>query len=120
MRGEVLTYACQEKNEIRHTPTHQKRDTNRNHLRIPIFIKFSNTKGIYIMKTKNVICAMAILIVILTVVIVLCAFTSPEEAGVLIVVSEYYADEAQQNIPEAENNDVKVHLDGSQKPPFSE
>jgi len=63
---------------------------------------------------------MAILIVILTVVIVLCAFTSPEEAGVLIVVSEYYADEAQQNIPEAENNDVKVHLDGSQKPPFSE
>lgn len=72
------------------------------------------------MKTKYVICAMAILIVILTVVIVLCAFTSPEEEGVLIVVSEYYADEAQQNLPEAENNDVEVNLDGSQKPPFSE
>ena len=72
------------------------------------------------MKTKNVICAMAILIVILTVVIVLCAFTSPEEEGVLIVVSEYYADEAQQNLPEAESNNVEVHLDGSQKPPFSE
>lgn len=72
------------------------------------------------MKTKNVICAMAILIVILTVVIVLCAFTSPEEEGVLIVVSEYYADEAPQNLPEAENNDVEVNLDGSQKPPFSE
>ncbi len=118
MRGEVLTYACQEKNEIRHTPTHQKRDTNRNLLRIPIFIKFSNTKGIYIMK-KNVILGLAILIVILTAV---CAFTSPEEEGVLVVVSEYYADEAQQNIPEAETkeNNVKVHLDGSQKPPFSE
>ena len=72
------------------------------------------------MKTKNVICAMAILIVILTVVIVLCAFTSPEEEGVLIVVSEYYADEAQQNLPEAESNNVEVHLDASQKPPFSE
>ena len=71
---------------------------------------------------KNVILGLAILIVILTAVIVLCAFTSPEEEGVLIVVSEYYADEAQQNIPEAENNegDVEVHLDGSQKPPFSE
>lgn len=74
------------------------------------------------MKTKNVICAMAILIVILTAVIVLCAFTSPEEEGVLVVVSEYYADEAQQDVPEAETkeNNVKVHLDGSQKPPFSE
>ena len=71
---------------------------------------------------KNVILGLAILIVILTAVIVLCAFTSPEEEGVLIVVSEYYADEAQQNIPETENNesDVEVHLDGSQKPPFSE
>ena len=73
------------------------------------------------MKTK-VICAMAILIVILAVVIVLCAFTSHEEEGVLVVVSEYYADEAQQRIPETEtkDNNVKVHLDGSQKPPFSE
>ncbi len=70
---------------------------------------------------KNVILGLAILIVILTAVIVLCAFTSPEEEGVL-VVSEYYADEAQQNLPEAETkeNNVKVHLDGSQKPPFSE
>ena len=61
---------------------------------------------------------MAILTVILTCVIVLCAFTSPEEEGVL-VVSEYYADEAQQNLPEAESaeNNVKVHLDGSQPPP---
>ena len=72
------------------------------------------------MKTKNVICAMAILIVILTAVIVLCAFTSPEEEGVLVVVSEYYADEAQQDLPEAESNNVEVHLDASQKPPFSE
>lgn len=73
------------------------------------------------MKTK-VICAMAILIVILTAVIVLCAFTSPEEEGVLVVVSEYYADDAQQDVPETETkeNNVKVHLDGSQKPPFSE
>ena len=69
---------------------------------------------------KNVILGLAILIVILTAVIVLCAFTSPEEEGVLVVVSEYYADEAQHNLPEAENNDVEVHLDGSQKPPFSE
>ena len=99
MRGEVLTYACQEKNEIRHTPTHQKGIRTDIILRIPIFIKFSNTKGIYIMKTK-VICAMAILAVILTAVIVLCAFSSPEEEGVLVVVSEYYADEAQQNTPE--------------------
>ena len=121
MRGEFLTYACQEKNEIRHSPTHQKRDTKRKTLRIPIFIKFSNTKGIYIMK-KNVILGLAILIVILTAVIVLCAFTSPEEEGVLVVVSEYYADEAQQDVPEAETKEsnVKVHLDGSQKPPFSE
>ena len=68
---------------------------------------------------KNVILGLAILIVILTVVIVLCAFTSPEEEGVLVVVSEYYADEAQQNLPEAETseNNVKVHLDGSQPPP---
>ena len=73
------------------------------------------------MKTK-VICAMAILIVILTAVIVLCAFTSPEEEGVLVVVSEYYADEAQQNTPEFDTreNNVKEHLDGSQKPPFFE
>ena len=73
------------------------------------------------MKTK-VICAMAILIVILTAVIVLCAFASPEEEEVLVVVSEYYADKAQQDVPEAETkeNNVKVHLDGSQKPPFSE
>ena len=71
------------------------------------------------MKTKNIIIAMAILTVILTCVIVLCAFTSPEEEGVLVVVSEYYADEAQQNLPEAETseNNVKVHLDGSQPPP---
>lgn len=68
------------------------------------------------MKTK-IICAMAILAVILTAVIVLCAFTSPEEEGVLVVVSEYYADEAQQSIPESDTkeNSVKVHLDGSQK-----
>lgn len=74
------------------------------------------------MKTKNIISAMAILIVILTVVIILCAFTSPEEEGVLVVVSEYYADEAQQNVPEADTkeNNVKVHLDGSQKPIFIE
>ncbi len=73
------------------------------------------------MKTK-VICAMAILAVILTAVIVLCAFSSPEEEGVLVVVSEYYADEAQQNTPEFDTreNNVKEHLDGSQKPPFSE
>ena len=76
------------------------------------------------MKTK-VICAMAILVVILTAVIVLCAFTTRDdsnEEGVLVVVSEYYADETQKNIPEAETkeNNVKVHLDGSQKPPFSE
>ena len=71
------------------------------------------------MKTKNIIIATAILTVILTCVIVLCAFTSPEEEGVLVVVSEYYADEAQQNLPEAETaeNNVKVHLDGSQQPP---
>lgn len=71
------------------------------------------------MKTKNIIIAMAILTVILTCVIVLCAFTSPEEEGVLVVVSEYYADEAQQNLPVAEfaENNVKVHLDGSQPPP---
>ena len=71
------------------------------------------------MKTKNIIIAMAILTVILTCVIVLCAFTSPEEEGVLVVVSEYYADEAQQNLPEAKasENNVKVHLDGSQPPP---
>ena len=71
------------------------------------------------MKTKNIIIAMAILTVILTCVIVLCAFTSPEEEGVLVVVSEYYADEVQQNLPEAETpeNNVKVHLDGSQPPP---
>ena len=71
------------------------------------------------MKTKNIIIAMAILTVILTCVIVLCAFTSPEEEGVLVVVSEYYADEAQQNLSEAEiaENNVKVHLDGSQPPP---
>lgn len=71
------------------------------------------------MKTK-VICGFAILAVILTAVIVLCAFTSLEdfsEDGVLVVVSEYYADDAQQNVPEAETeeNNVKVHLDGSQK-----
>ena len=121
MRGEVFTYACQEKNEIRHTPTNKKGIRMRITLRIPIFIKFSNTKGIYVMK-KNAILGLAILIVILTAVIVLCAFTSPEEEGVLVVVSEYYADEAQQNLPEAETkeNNVKVHLDGSQKPPFSE
>ena len=71
---------------------------------------------------KNVILGLAILIVILTAVIVLCAFTSPEEEGVPVVVSEYYADEALQDVPEAETkeNNVKVHLDGSQKPPFSE
>ena len=58
---------------------------------------------------KNVILGLAIMIVILTAVIVLCAFTSPEEEGV-------------QDVPEAETkeNNVKVHLDGSQKPPFSE
>lgn len=71
------------------------------------------------MKTK-VICGFAILAVILTAVIVLCAFTSLEDSnedGVLVVVSEYYADDAQQNVPEteAEENHVKVHLDGSQK-----
>ena len=71
---------------------------------------------------KNVILGLAILTVILTAVIVLCAFTSPEEEGVLVVVSEYYADEAQQNVtdvPENETteNNVKVHLDGSQPPP---
>ena len=71
------------------------------------------------MKTKNIIIAMAILTAILTCVIVLCAFISPEEEGVLVVVSEYYADEVQQNIPETETseNNVKVHLDGSQPPP---
>ena len=76
------------------------------------------------MKTK-VICAMAILVVILTAVIVLCAFASQDDSnedGVLVVVSEYYADEAQQNTPEFDTreNNVKEHLDGSQKPPFSE
>ena len=69
---------------------------------------------------KNVILGLAILAVVLCSIIVLCAFTSPDEEGVLVVVSEYYADEAQQNLPEAENNDVEVNLDGSQKPPFSE
>ena len=66
---------------------------------------------------KNIILGLAILIVILTCVIVLCAFTSPDEEGVLVVVSEYYADEAQQNVPVTNSGekDVKEHLDGSQK-----
>ena len=70
---------------------------------------------------KNVILGLAILAVVLCSIIVLCAFTSPDEEGVLVVVSEYYADEAQQNISEAEGveNNVKVHLDGSQLPPFA-
>lgn len=66
---------------------------------------------------KNVILGLAILAVVLCSIIVLCAFTSPDEEGVLVVVSEYYADEAQQNVPVTNSGekDVKEHLDGSQK-----
>ena len=76
------------------------------------------------MKTK-VICGLAILAVILCSIIVLCAFSSRENTnndGVLVVVSEYYADDAQQNTPEADikENTIKEHLDGSQKFEFTE
>ena len=54
------------------------------------------------MKTKNIIIAMAILTVVLTLVIVLCAFTSPDDSNEdgVIVVSAYYSDEALRLIAE--------------------
>lgn len=61
------------------------------------------------MKTK-VICAMAILIVILTAVIALCALASPEEEGVLVVVSEYYADDARQDTHKARQSVITCRL----------
>lgn len=74
------------------------------------------------MKTKNIIIAMAILTVVLTLVIVLCAFTSPDDSNEdgVIVVSAYYSDEA---LSDAAKTDEEIHtvnekLDGSQKPVF--
>ena len=74
------------------------------------------------MKTKNIIIAMAILSVVLTLVIVLCAFTSPDDSnedGVL-VVSAYYSDEALRDAAKTgeEVHTIKEKLDGSQKPVF--
>ena len=71
------------------------------------------------MKTK-VIFGLAIIIVILAMVAVLCAFTSPEGSsgsGVLEIVSDYSIDHAQHNIArtDADVSFVTEKLDGSQK-----
>lgn len=74
------------------------------------------------MKTKNIIIAMAILTVVLTLVIVLCAFTSPDDSNEdgVIVVSAYYSDEALRDAAKTgeEVHNIKEKLDGSQKPVF--
>lgn len=74
------------------------------------------------MKTKNIIIAMAILTVVLTLVIVLCAFTSPDDSNEngVIVVSAYYSDEALRDAAKTEEeiHTVNEKLDGSQKPVF--
>ena len=74
------------------------------------------------MKTKNIIIAMAILTVVLTLVIVLCAFTSPDDSNEdgVIVVSAYYSDEALRDAAKTaeESHTVNDKLDGSQKPVF--
>ena len=74
------------------------------------------------MKTKNIIIAMAILTVVLTLVIVLCAFTSPDDSNEdgVIVVSAYYSDEALHDAAKTgeEVHTIKEKLDGSQKPVF--
>ena len=74
------------------------------------------------MKTKNIIIAMAILSVVLTLVIVLCAFTSPDDSNEdgVIVVSAYYSDEALSDAAKTgeEVHNIKEKLDGSQKPVF--
>jgi hypothetical protein len=74
------------------------------------------------MKTKNIIIAMAILTVVLTLVILLCAFTSPDDSNEdgVFVVSAYYSEDALRDA--AKTNEevptIKEKLDGSQKPVF--